>query len=144
MGPHVFACGNEDVTDWFNSGGTASMGPHVFACGNLAHEAILDVAAALQWGRTFLRAEIWYERPRLRQCPELQWGRTFLRAEIGNARRVSRILGPALQWGRTFLRAEIPHRCRSPERSLRLQWGRTFLRAEMTWARPFADGRFRA
>src|SRR5579875_1664844 len=58
MGPHVFACGNEDVTDWFNSRGTASMGPHVFACGNLAHEAILDVAAALQWGRTFLRAEI--------------------------------------------------------------------------------------
>src|SRR5579883_2055853 len=59
------------------------MGPHVFACGNLALEQYLPAKRpTLQWGRTFLRAEIRSARPLLSRPNQLQWGRTFLRAEI--------------------------------------------------------------
>ena len=35
------------------------MGPHVFACGNRDYIVVRDGGdVALQWGRTFLRAEI--------------------------------------------------------------------------------------
>src|SRR5579875_3753094 len=107
MGPHVFACGNIDMSD--DTGGVelvASMGPHVFACGNRATQRALYAERALQWGRTFLRAEI-------------------LGASAG---RISAVL---LQWGRTFLRAEIRSTARSATSMRSLQWGRTFLRAEM-------------
>src|SRR5579875_1893918 len=88
----------------------ASMGPHVFACGNVVVIVAERLPAKLQWGRTFLRAEIILVMAMGSGPPLLQWGRTFLRAEIdghGSRRRpVSE-----LQWGRTFLRAEIsiPH-----------------------------------
>ena len=36
----------------------------------------------LQWGRTFLRAEIMCGQRRTKMIAKLQWGRTFLRAEI--------------------------------------------------------------
>src|SRR5579875_2166822 len=83
MGPHVFACGNSvrDCTtstdgDSFNGAARfcvrksepaarspallrASMGPHVFACGNSSGPVYgTMVTVPLQWGRTFLRAEI--------------------------------------------------------------------------------------
>src|SRR5579875_1843183 len=59
MGPHVFACGNRESSDGFHAGGSASMGPHVFACGNLGIPCSARFARpALQWGRTFLRAEM--------------------------------------------------------------------------------------
>src|SRR5579875_2607589 len=65
------------------------MGPHVFACGNLALEQYLPAKRpTLQWGRTFLRAEIRSARPLLSRPNQLQWGRTFLRAEIGPHRRM--------------------------------------------------------
>ena len=84
----------------------ASMGPHVFACGNKGNRPDLLSHRKLQWGRTFLRAEIIGVRdvaavadvasmgPHVFACgnavpPDadgqeivLQWGRTFLRAEI--------------------------------------------------------------
>src|SRR5579875_576395 len=59
MGPHVFACGNlsEPGAVWYVS--AASMGPHVFACGNYDYTGFeVFQALELQWGRTFLRAEI--------------------------------------------------------------------------------------
>src|SRR5579875_396967 len=157
MGPHVFACGNSAATTercgrptGFNgaarfcvrkSGPTASlgylrpnasMGPHVFACGNgtyKANEKILTLT--LQWGRTFLRAEIRWrveERnagfcasmgPHVFACGNVA---ATIRAIVSRGRfngaarfcvRKSRLrpLHPvqdaALQWGRTFLRAEI-------------------------------------
>src|SRR5579875_1285409 len=60
MGPHVFACGNRRMRMKMPSSGWASMGPHVFACGNTLPDAGTP-----------------------RRAPELQWGRTFLRAEMG-------------------------------------------------------------
>src|SRR5579875_2037912 len=84
------------------------MGPHVFACGNLALEQYLPAKRpTLQWGRTFLRAEIRSARPLLSRPNQLQWGRTFLRAEIALASNKGWEQFE-LQWGRTFLRAEIP------------------------------------
>src|SRR5579875_3229410 len=65
------------------SAGVASMGPHVFACGNRGLEAAAVFAARLlQWGRTFLRAEMAWEQDDRPAALQLQWGRTFLRAEI--------------------------------------------------------------
>src|SRR5579875_621295 len=58
MGPHVFACGNRESSDGFHAGGRASMGPHVFACGNPWHTWMRPSPRSLQWGRTFLRAEM--------------------------------------------------------------------------------------
>src|SRR5579875_625473 len=39
-------------------GQVASMGPHVFACGNQLARNPPSLPEELQWGRTFLRAEI--------------------------------------------------------------------------------------
>src|SRR5579875_887393 len=60
----------------------ASMGPHVFACGNLSPRPERGRKERLQWGRTFLRAEIIYAFRDPLAALRLQWGRTFLRAEI--------------------------------------------------------------
>src|SRR5579875_2004252 len=132
------------------------MGPHVFACGNpAASSSGRSELSRLQWGRTFLRAEICSTRTVrsfsfasfngaarfcVRKCEiketlaieemVLQWGRTFLRAEI-TTDDSSLTLAVELQWGRTFLRAEMKT---SPTGSIaveQLQWGRTFLRAEI-------------
>src|SRR5579875_1742781 len=62
---------------------SASMGPHVFACGNLGIRCSARFARpALQWGRTFLRAEMRATYSVSVDVDRLQWGRTFLRAEI--------------------------------------------------------------
>src|SRR5579875_787980 len=82
MGPHVFACGNTSNSSRRHTDHPASMGPHVFACGNAAHGASGLRAAWLQWGRTFLRAEIELYAHKNAPYTQLQWGRTFLRAEI--------------------------------------------------------------
>src|SRR5579875_639940 len=178
MGPHVFACGNEDtcIRSW--CGGLASMGPHVFACGNFSFlEGLLETIGASMGPHVFACGN--HERHLLAShlWNRLQWGRTFLRAEMlcmllrrlsfrasmgphvfacGNLRTPEDgAAGTVLQWGRTFLRAEM--RTGSPcprdgrgfngaarfcvRKSLGfpaggratwvLQWGRTFLRAEM-------------
>src|SRR5579875_1455375 len=84
----------------------ASMGPHVFACGNPRCCRMNVDTFKLQWGRTFLRAEMLTSKQHTRRPIRLQWGRTFLRAEISVFADFSRHFVP-LQWGRTFLRAEI-------------------------------------
>ena len=82
MGPHVFACGNYLRGVQSGARARASMGPHVFACGNDIRLHLTANDDGLQWGRTFLRAEIMRARPEAAPVVELQWGRTFLRAEI--------------------------------------------------------------
>src|SRR5579875_3393334 len=110
MGPHVFACGNSTRPYGSQPRRAASMGPHVFACGNITLSGIkFAIAFVLQWGRTFLRAEIYSRHRPQSHRYELQWGRTFLRAEIYFDMR-GQISALKLQWGRTFLRAEIPVR----------------------------------
>src|SRR5579875_1904545 len=83
------------------------MGPHVFACGNFWGDySKLWRSSSLQWGRTFLRAEISTRSGPHSASIKLQWGRTFLRAEICSCSPQAH--SPrTLQWGRTFLRAEI-------------------------------------
>src|SRR5579875_3861783 len=93
----------------------ASMGPHVFACGNACADTYATTQPSrLQWGRTFLRAEIIFEVSNQGHELALQWGRTFLRAEMICARPEAAPV-VELQWGRTFLRAEITprHKARS-------------------------------
>src|SRR5579875_1579094 len=130
------------------------MGPHVFACGNISCSSASGGTAGLQWGRTFLRAEIAGVIAQLADGEVLQWGRTFLRAEMVTSGKRCGPIG-LLQWGRTFLRAEIsyteaavavwlaasmgPHvfACGNTNTATikipikGLQWGRTFLRAEI-------------
>src|SRR5579875_1762294 len=88
-------------------------------------------ARMLQWGRTFLRAEI--SRPSRGPLAErrLQWGRTFLSAEIEYQRYPA-----GVRWTRFNGAARFcVRKCRGGGivRSVRrqLQWGRTFLRAEI-------------
>src|SRR5579875_3487819 len=107
------------------------MGPHVFACGNALPRPSAVAARTLQWGRTFLRAEMHLGEPYNFVGMLLQWGRTFLRAEISPM--ADTCVGSApLQWGRTFLRAEMGPTGPAGESGPPLHWGRTFLRAEIT------------
>src|SRR5579875_3213794 len=131
------------------------MGPHVFACGNFDRLKRIDEDVQLQWGRTFLRAEIGKARTAFTLAVALQWGRTFLRAEIrgihGCVRALDRFNGAARfcvrKWRRSLRDAARrssasmgPHvfacgnlgiRCSARFARPALQWGRTFLRAEM-------------
>src|SRR5579875_361527 len=126
MGPHVFACGNlsERGPVWYVS--AASMGPHVFACGNYDYTGFeVFQALELQWGRTFLRAEI--RRSRRGRPP----GRRFNGAARFCVRKSYRIWHNrmwrlALQWGRTFLRAEIRGRGRAPASGARFNGAARF------------------
>ena len=45
------------------------MGPHVFACGNAERTSIFAPISELQWGRTFLRAEMRRPGQRRRRSP---------------------------------------------------------------------------
>ena len=85
MGPHVFACGNSIRSTLAEPPKSASMGPHVFACGNPRAIRRPVPARKLQWGRTFLRAEILWVNKLFGDMAKLQWGRTFLRAEIAGS-----------------------------------------------------------
>src|SRR5579875_3192394 len=61
---------------------------------------------SLQWGRTFLRAEIWYEDDTTRYRPCASMGPHVF--ACGNREDAGTMMIPrGLQWGRTFLRAEI-------------------------------------
>src|SRR5579875_1238893 len=132
---------------------TASMGPHVFACGNREYEMKERQKRELQWGRTFLRAEIDLHEPLGLTDFQLQWGRTFLRAEIlddrrrpcgpysfnGAARFCVRKYGVAQSQADRAGASMGPHvfACGNPDAfrlgdvASLLQWGRTFLRAEI-------------
>src|SRR5579875_2528830 len=132
MGPHVFACGNSEQRESATKAGLASMGPHVFACGNVLGTAVCGRAIpGFNGAARFCVRKCNGERGRGRTGTGLQWGRTFLRAEIVwcGSRPVQPPQG--LQWGRTFLRAEITLTTTGQFIFSMLQWGRTFLRAEM-------------
>ena len=132
MGPHVFACGNSGPDRCRGGGDAASMGPHVFACGNhAARPKGKERESMLQWGRTFLRAEIEHLTGDI-PSPErgLQWGRTFLRAEIrAHGRAIP--TAPYASMGPHVFACGNSASLAGPPRPSRLQWGRTFLRAEM-------------
>ena len=132
MGPHVFACGNIDMSD--DTGGVelvASMGPHVFACGNRATQRALYAERSLQWGRTFLRAEILGATMERCGRPTGFNGAARFCVRKSEAGKIGGETTRELQWGRTFLRAEIACSSGTPLVELKLQWGRTFLRAEI-------------
>src|SRR5579875_1602972 len=156
MGPHVFACGNTTPHVCAAKGRQASMGPHVFACGNQNSSYDRTRYRWLQWGRTFLRAEIGWAPSRIdRRLLRLQWGRTFLRAEIslsrpaytfgygasmgphvfacGNApQRPSRLSSRRASMGpHVFACGNAPLSSAHPVLCGQLQWGPTFLRAEI-------------
>ena len=65
--------------------------------------------AMLQWGRSLLAAEMFFEPAHLAIFSALQWGRSLLAAEIRF--QASGFLPGStvrLQWGRSLLAAEIP------------------------------------
>ena len=83
------------------------MGPHVFACGNRrAFRARKDRKGQLQWGRTFLRAEMRRHPRVLERAGKASMGpHVFACGNVSYADALTE--QQALQWGRTFLRAEI-------------------------------------
>src|SRR5579875_838899 len=132
MGPHVFACGNRESSDGFHAGGRASMGPHVFACGNPWHTWMRPSPRSLQWGRTFLRAEM---APLIEGCGAAQ------QRFNGAARfcvRKSQLTTPSRSTSTGFNGAARFCVRKSYDMSdgggayRQLQWGRTFLRAEIS------------
>src|SRR5579875_3388314 len=153
MGPHVFACGNLPGPVADDGGRTASMGPHVFACGNWGCRLPVGPGEALQWGRTFLRAEIATGSPPSRRSWRFNGAARFCvrKSEVNLAReaRQAASMGPhvfACGNGRPRHRARHgSHASMGPhvfacgnfriminrEETQRLQWGRTFLRAEI-------------
>src|SRR5579875_3048002 len=115
------------------------MGPHVFACGNQRGQHKGRSAQKLQWGRTFLRAEIAAWRGVRCELEGLQWGRTFLRAEIRIGNRWPHLVRNASMGPHVFACGN-PANPMHPVVALELQWGRTFLRAEIVPIGEYRNG----